>query len=84
MSRFPHFATVAVLAAGLAPFAAQARSAGHEAAVPAEVLIAIPGVQPEQLHGRAADRAAVTPGYRLLGSSTPEFTRGEKNEDFAG
>lgn len=83
MSRFARFATVAVLAASLAPFAAQARPAGHVAAAPAEVPTSIPGAQVVQLHGRAAERAVPSAVYSLSGGAR-EYAFFDADDGFAG
>jgi len=83
MSRLVHFASVAVLAASLAPYAAQARSAGHVSSGPAEVLVAISGAQPSALHGRAADRGPATAAYSLSVNG-PEYAGSNPDGSFAG
>jgi hypothetical protein len=83
MSRLAHFASVAVLAASLAPYAAQARSEGHVSNAPAEVLVAISGAQPSALHGRAAESAPATAAYSLLVNG-PEYAGSDADGSFAG
>ncbi|HYP63627.1 MAG TPA: hypothetical protein VEQ16_07050 [Acidocella sp.] len=68
MSYFAHLGVAALLAASLAPAAAQARSAGHYSAVPAATLVATQGAQAAQAHGRASERAVSAAAFTVAPS----------------
>lgn len=63
MSKFTKFASVAVLAASLAPFAAQARSGDLGTTGPAQHLVRTGAADQTALRGRQAENAKVPAGF---------------------
>lgn len=84
MQRFTKFATVAVLAASLAPFAAQARSGSLGTTYPPRHLVSIANAPaaPAQ-HGRLAANGTL-PATLTTAPGTVEYANSDNDDGFAG
>ena len=66
MSHFSRFALAALVAASLAPAAAQARSAGSQPAAANQQLVALQSAPAAQAQGRAAERTTQPAAYAAV------------------